>query len=180
MFRRIAFVLFLFSVIITCDTTELATATELNNDDVVKAQELEKALIGQSNNLSDANEGEKMKVRDSFNKALEGKLKKRFDMNINDKIEKRALNRVQINHILDVLINNKHNEKNYYNFRNTYSVQTIDGTNYLYENQENKRNKAKTNEKKTSNPNAGRIVPLEDMFDVCLKVHKDTGLIVEH
>ena len=52
-----------------------------------------------------------MKVRDSFNKALEWKLKKRFDMNINDKIEKRALNRVQINHILDVLINNKHNEK---------------------------------------------------------------------
>ena len=99
------------------------------------------ALIGQSNNLSDANEDEKMKVRDSFNKALEGKLKKRFDMNINDKIEKRALNRVQINHILDVLINNKHNEKNYYNFRNTYSVQTIDGTNYLYENQENKRKK---------------------------------------
>ena len=65
------------------------------------------ALIGQSNNLSDANEDEKMKVRDSFNKALEWKLKKRFDMNINDKIEKRALNRVQINHILDVLINNK-------------------------------------------------------------------------
>ena len=64
-------------------------------------------------------------------------------MNINDKIEKRALNRVQINHILDVLINNKHNEKNYYNFRNTYSVQTIDGTNYLYENQENKRMKIK-------------------------------------
>ena len=71
MFRRIAFVLFLFSVIITGDTTELATATELNNDDVAKAQELEKALIGQSNNLSDANEDEKMKVRDSFNKALE-------------------------------------------------------------------------------------------------------------
>ena len=49
-------------------------------------------------------------------------------------------------------------------------MQTIDGTNCLYENQENQRNKAKTNEKKESNPNAGRITPLEDMFDVCLKV----------
>ena len=90
-------------------------------------------------------------------------------MTIHDKIEKRGLNRVQINHVLDVLavygfivthfivkwllnyyemnamkkvamkqgftdvlVNEKKTDKNYYNFRNVYSIKKIDGVNYLW------------------------------------------------
>ena len=90
-------------------------------------------------------------------------------MTIHDKIEKRGLNRAQINHVIDVLVNEKKTDKNYYNFRNVYSIKKIDGVNYLYENLDNQRNanknkdKAKT-KKSPSNPNTGRIVALEKSF----------------
>ena len=85
------------------------------------------------------------------------RLKKKLDMTENDKIEKRGLNKVQINHIIDVLVNNKNKNKNYYNFRNTYCVKKIGEENYLFE-------------KEPKHTNGGRIIALEDMCDVCLNV----------
>ena len=54
-------------------------------------------------------------------------------MTIDDKIEKRALNKVQINHILDVLVNDKKKVKGFYNFRDTYVFKEINGAKYLFD-----------------------------------------------
>jgi len=69
-----------------------------------------------------------------------------------------GLNKVQINHIIDVLVNNK----NYFNFQNTYCVKKIGEEDYLFD-------------KEPKHTNGGRLIELENMFDVCLKVHKDCG-----
>ena len=48
-------------------------------------------------------------------------------MTINDKIEKRAINKIQINHVIDVLVNNKKKVKGYYNLRDAYAIKEICG-----------------------------------------------------
>jgi len=141
MFKKITLILFVLSAIVTADPVDLALVNE-NENDIEIAQDIEQALLNP--NISNASEVEKAKLRDEFNKALCLKLKKNLDMTIHDKIEKRGLNRVQINHILDVLVNEKKLDKNYYNFRNSYSIIKVDGENYLYENLDNRRN-AKNN-----------------------------------
>ena len=61
-----------------------------------------------------------------------------------------------------MLVNDKKKVKGFYNFRDTYVFKEINGTKYLFD-------------KKSQHTNGGRIVALEDMFDVCLKIHKDCG-----
>ena len=141
MFKRISLNLFVLSAIVTADPVDLALVNE-NENDIEIAQFIKQALLNP--NISNASEVEKAKLRDEFNKALCLKLKKALDMTIHDKIEKRGLNRVQINHILGILVNEKKLDKNYYNFRNSYSIKKVDCVNYLYENLDNKRN-AKNN-----------------------------------
>jgi hypothetical protein len=78
---------------------------------------------------SDDNYEEKKKL---FNEQLQVKIRKRFDMTINDSIEKRGLNRVKIDYIIDLLVNKKNKDKNYYNLRKAYSLKTIDEKHFLY------------------------------------------------
>ena len=89
---------------------------------------------------------------------------KHFFMTSNDPIEKRAINRIQILYVIDILSNNKHNEKNFYNLRKTYVIKNINGENYLYDKLDSEKHL-----------NGGRIVPLEDMFDTLTKIHQDVG-----
>ena len=100
MFKKISLILFVLSAIVTADPVDLALVNE-NENDIEIAQDIEQALLNP--NISNASEVEKAKLRDEFNKALCLKLKKNLDMTIHDKIEKRGLNRVQINRVLDVL-----------------------------------------------------------------------------
>jgi hypothetical protein len=69
---------------------------------------------------------------------------------VNDKIEKIAIHKIQINH---VLVKNKNKVKGYYNLRDAYAIKKICGQNYLFD-------------KEPAHTNGGRIVALEDMFDV--------------
>ena len=84
-------------------------------------------------------------------------------MTIDDPIEKRAINQVQIEYLINILINKKNNVKNYYNYRKAFFVKTINDVNYLY---------SITDKEREKNPNGGRIVALEDMFDTCFSIHK--------
>ena len=102
MFKKISLILFVLSAIVTADPVDLALE---NENDIEIASDIEQALLNP--NISNASEVEKAKLRDEFTKALCLKLKKTLDMTIHDKIEKRGLNRVQINHVLDVLVNEK-------------------------------------------------------------------------
>jgi hypothetical protein len=43
-----------------------------------------------------------------------------FEMNENDGIEKRAINRKQIDYLIDVLHNKKNKTKNYHNYKKAY------------------------------------------------------------
>jgi hypothetical protein len=61
------------------------------------------------------------------------KTKKKIDLTVNDKIEKRAINKIQINHVVDVLVNKRNKVRGYYNFRDTYAIKEICGQNYLFD-----------------------------------------------
>ena len=178
---RFSYIFFALSAIINGDPADLTAALQNNNelnineaennenalindeniDDINEAENIEKALTNPSSeHICDANDDVKSKIRTEFTAKMCEKLKKKIDVTVNDKIEKRAINKIQINHIIDVLVNNKKKVKGYYNFRDTYAIKDICGQNYLFD-------------KTPGQPNGGRIVALEDMFDVCVKVHKD-------
>ena len=105
----------------------------------------------------------KNEIKLQFNKDLCKKLGKTFDMSPLDKIEKRGINRVQLEHVRDVLIN-KNNQENYYNWTRIYEIKEILGTKYLFSKKINK-----------TSETSGRIVPLEDMYDVLVDIHTKVG-----
>jgi len=176
---RISFIFFALSAIINGDPADLTAVLQNNNelnindntenalindeniDDINEAENIEKALTNPEH-ICDANEDVKSKIRTEFTAKMCEKLKKKIDVTVNDKIEKRAINKIQINHVIDVLVNNKNKVKGYYNLRDAYAIKEICGQNYLFD-------------KEPAHTNGGRIVALEDMFDVCVKVHKDCG-----
>ncbi len=126
-------------------------------EQIQAVEETENLLVNPNNENeenSDDNYEEKKKL---FNEQLQAKIRRRFDMTINDSIEKRGLNRVQIDYIIDLLVNQKNKEKNYYNLRNAYKIKTIDEKHILY----GKKDK--------------RIIALEDMYDTCVEIHKKAG-----
>ena len=127
---RFPFILFILSAIINGDTNELAAVNQAQSadDEIENIIATEAALINPS--LDNASENEKSRIRKSFNEKICSLLKKSFDMTIDDPIEKRGLNSVQINHIIDVLVNKKNKDKNYYNFRKIYSIKNINDVDY--------------------------------------------------
>ena len=131
---RLSLVFFALSAIINADTTELAALHHNNNEEIMinEAEQIETDLVNtNANHINDVNEVEKARIRSEFTTKMCATLKKNINMTIDDKIEKRALNKVQINHILDVLVNDKKKVKGFYNFRDTYVFKEISGTKYL-------------------------------------------------
>ena len=108
-----------------------------------------------------------IELRERFESALFIIVKKNFNSTVKDGIAKRGINKLQIDHVLATLLNKRHDEANFYNYRNTYVVKTVAGTNYLYAKKESKT--------KNNNGDGGLIVALEDMYATCVKLHKSIG-----
>ena len=83
-------------------------------------------------------------------------------MTKDDLIEKRAINRAQIQHVIDVLVNNKSKEKNFYNYKKAYTIKKINDQNYLFD-------------KVDDALHDGLIIPLEEMYDACKAIHEKLG-----
>ena len=71
----------------------------------------------QSSSAVDSNKKKDIDKKKEFTQQLYAYLEKSPDMTANDAIEKRGLNKIQINHIIDLLVNSRKNEKNYYKFK---------------------------------------------------------------
>ena len=153
----------------------------INSNDLATAVALEKALenppITPTNSNSDDIDGalleKKRELKQRFGQELvaalsseKGQLKS-FEMTSDDHIEKRAINRDQINYLIDILSNEKKNAKNYYNYRKHFCVKTINDEKYLYS--------VQTEKQKQNYPNGGRIAALEDIFDICWTIHQSVG-----
>ena len=101
MWKKISFIGFLLIAVLTGDSNLLGLTLE----QIQVVEETENLLINPNNEENpDDNYEEKKKI---FNEQLQVKTGKRFDMTINDSIEKRGLNRVQIDYIIDLLVNKK-------------------------------------------------------------------------
>ena len=134
---NLVWIVILLSVVTGTDIPELATALALENEllapqpnqNQANAEEFDEAL---------AEKRKQLKI--SFGKDLVATLSrekciKSFEMTIEDPIEKRAINRVQIEHLIDILSNNKRQANNYYNYRKSFCVKTINEVKYLHSNQ---------------------------------------------
>ena len=80
-----------------------------------------------------------------------------------DPIEKRGMNKAQINYIIDLLKSKKNKEKNN-NFNKTFEVQSIGDIDEIFA-----KNKNYTQNKEKSYL---KIVDMEDMFETCMNIHK--------
>ena len=86
-----------------------------------------------------------------------------FEMDENDGIEKRAINRKQVNFLIEVLYNKKNKTKNYHNYNNAYEVRKVGDTLELF------------GKNKKMSENGGKIIALEDMWDRCWEIHRNVG-----
>ena len=85
-----------------------------------------------------------------------------FSMTEENGIEKRAINRKQIDYLIDILSNKKIEAKNYYNYEKAYVVKKTGETKELH---------AKNKDKTTGM----KMIALEDMWDRLWEVHRDVG-----
>jgi hypothetical protein len=86
-----------------------------------------------------------------------------FEMNENDGIEKRAINRKQIDYLIDVLYNKKNKTRNYHNYKKAYDIRKVGETLELFG-------------KKKKSENGGKMIALEDMWDRCWENHRDSRI----
>jgi hypothetical protein len=129
------------AVLITADSNELAAAVAIEN-----------ALLQPEPTIEEVYEAKKKAQKEKFEQELIKILStensiKNFEMTSNDPIEKRAINRAQIDYLIDILSNQKKNAKNYYNYRNSFRVKTLNDVKYLYS--------VQTEKEKESYPNGG-------------------------
>ena len=82
--------------------------------------------------------------------------------------KKRAITKKQIEYIIKVLNEKKptKGERGWYYLKTHYVVRKIEDIEQLFENEENKKNKS----------DYGRsFVPIDELFDVCMKLHNECG-----
>ena len=106
MWKKITFIGFLLTAVLTGDSNLLGHTLE----QIQAVEETENLLVNpnkENEENSDDNYEEKKKL---FNEQLQAKIRRRLDMTINDSIEKRGLNRVQIDYIIDLLVNQKNKD----------------------------------------------------------------------
>ena len=70
-----------------------------------------------ANQATQDSPAEHLKKREEFTEQLYTYLQKSPSMTADDPIEKRGLNQIQIDYIIDILVNSKNKEKNYYKLK---------------------------------------------------------------
>ncbi len=90
-----------------------------------------------------------------------------FEMDHKQYIRKSAINKKQIEYLIDILKNKKTKEDNYYNYERLYYVKKLGDSFEL--------RSILNDKKKVNNPDGDKLVAIEDMWDKCWEIHRGCG-----
>ena len=135
---------------------------KMAQEDILLAEELESTLASAS----------PVELAESRARFTE-KCCEKYKLNVDDDeskpiYKKSAITKKQIEYVIKVLEEKSPRDgpKGYHYLKNHYCVRTVGEYKQLFENESKKKNKSEH----------GRLfVPLDDLFDVCMKLHKDCG-----
>jgi hypothetical protein len=137
----------------------LGDAACSSNDNRNQPDEDEEKILNSEKNQQDPEL--RKKFEELTTKDNDGTVVKKvsFEMNENDGIEKRAINRKQIDYLIDVLHNKINKTKNYHNYKNAYVIQKVGETLELF------------GKNKKKSENGGKMIALEDIWEI----HRSVG-----